>query len=157
MADISYFTPEGYQKLKEEIHNLKTVQRTEVANAISEAREKGDLSENAEYDAAKEAQSLLELKIANLEQLLANARVLDNTNVDTSRAFILSFVKVKEKKMGKEFTYQLVSPKEANLSEGKISIESPIGKGLLGKAVGDEVKIDVPRGVMEFVILEISR
>ena len=157
MAEITYLTKEGLEKLKLELHDLKTKERATIANAISEAREKGDLSENAEYDAAKEAQSLLELKISQLEALLANARLVDDTVIDTSKVFILSFVKLKNKKLNTTITYQLVSEKEANLKENKLSVESPIGKGLLGKKVGDIVQITVPAGVMEFEVLHISR
>lgn len=155
--ELSYFTKEGFEKLKVELHDMKTRQRAEVAAAISEAREKGDLSENAEYDAAKEAQSHLELRISQLEALINNSRIIDDANIDTSKAYVLSTVKVKNKKTGAEVSYTLVSPKEANLKEGKISVESPIGKNLLGKAVGDVIKVSVPAGVMELEVLEISR
>jgi transcription elongation factor GreA len=157
MAEVTYLTQEGLSKLKAELHDLKTKQRASIANAIAEAREKGDLSENAEYDAAKEAQSLLELKISQLESLLSNARLVDDASIDTSKVFILSFVQVKNKKTNAIVTYQIVSEKEANVKENKLSVESPIGKGLLGKKVGDVVQISVPAGLMEFEILAINR
>ncbi|MCS7086574.1 MAG: transcription elongation factor GreA [Bacteroidia bacterium] len=155
--ELSYFTKEGFEKLKAELHDMKTRQRAEVAAAISEAREKGDLSENAEYDAAKEAQSHLEMRISQLEALINNARVIDDSNIDTSKVYVLSTVKVKNRKTGMDARYTLVSPKEANLKEGKISVESPIGKNLLGKSVGDVIKVNVPAGVMELEVLEITR
>jgi transcription elongation factor GreA len=155
--ELSYFTKEGFEKLKAELHDMKTRQRAEVAAAISEAREKGDLSENAEYDAAKEAQSHLELRISQLENLINNSRIIDDANIDTSKAYVLSTVKVKNRKTGAEASYTLVSPKESNLKEGKISVESPIGKSLLGKSVGDVVKVNVPAGLMELEVLHISR
>lgn len=138
---------------------MKTRQRTDIAKQIAEAREKGDLSENAEYDAAKEAQGLLELHISKLENTLATARILEDegTNGDTSKAFILSTVKLENVTNHKVVRYTLVSPKESNLQEGKISVDSPIGKGLLGRSVGDTVQINVPAGKMEFKILEITR
>jgi len=157
MADVSYFTKEGLENLKAELHALKTSGRASIAQAISEAREKGDLSENAEYDAAREAQGLHELKISKLETLLANARLIDESNVDLSKITVLSKVKVKNLNTKATVTYTLVSEKEANLKEGKISVESPIGKGMLGKAVGDIAEITVPAGVLKFEILEISR
>jgi len=157
MSEITYMSKEGHEKLLQELHDLKTRERAAIANAIAEAREKGDLSENAEYDAAKDAQSLLEIRIAQLEELVANARVLDPSHMDTSKAYILSTVKLQNTKNNQTVRYTLVSEKEANLKEGKISIESPIGKGLLGKAAGDSVEIKVPAGVMQFKILEITR
>lgn len=157
MAEISYFTKEGYDKLRQELHEMRTKQRAEIAAAIAEAREKGDLSENAEYDAAKEAQSLLEFKISQLEGLITNARILDATSLDTSKVYILSFVTLKNLKTNQQVKYQLVSGKEANLKDGKISVDSPIGRGLLGKAMGDKVEINVPAGKLEFEVLEISR
>jgi transcription elongation factor GreA len=156
MSELAYFTREGLEKLKEELHDYKTVKRAEIARAISEAREKGDLSENAEYDAAKEEQGLLELKIQQLEALLASARVLDE-NLDTSKVYILSKVKVKNLKGNQEMTYQLVSQKEADLKQGKISVDSPIGKALLGKTVGDVFEVQAPAGTIKFEILDISR
>lgn len=157
MAEISYFTKEGYDKLRQELHEMRTKSRAEIAAAIAEAREKGDLSENAEYDAAKEAQSLLEFKISQLEGLITNARILDATSLDTSKVYILSFVTLKNLKTNQQVKYQLVSGKEANLKDGKISVDSPIGRGLLGKAMGDKVEINVPAGKLEFEVLEISR
>lgn len=156
MSKVSYLTPEGYEKLKKELEVLKTDGRSEVASAIAEAREKGDLSENAEYDAAKEAQGLLELKINEMEKVLANARVLDSSQLDTSKVTVLSKVKIKNIKLKKEFTYHLVSESEADLKAGKISVNSPIGKGLLGKAVGEIASVETPRGNIEFEVLDIS-
>lgn len=157
MAEITYFTQEGLDKLKEEVVYLKTVERANISKQIAEARDKGDLSENAEYDAAKEAQGLLELKIAKLEQVLGNARVIDESKIDNSKVLALSKVKIKNTKSGAEMTYQLVAEKEADLKSGKISIKSPIAQGLLGKSVGDKANITVPSGTMEFEIIEISR
>lgn len=157
MADISYFTQEGLDKLKAELQELKTKGRADIAHAIAEAREKGDLSENAEYDAAREAQGLHELKISKLEELLANARLIDESSMDLSKITVLSKVKLRNLNTKAEVTYALVSEKEANLKEGKISVESPIGKGLLGKGVGDSVEIKVPAGVLKFEILHIGR
>ena len=156
MSKVSYLTPEGYEKLKKDLEVLKTDGRSEVASAIAEAREKGDLSENAEYDAAKEAQGLLELKINEMEKVLANARVLDSSQLDTSKVTVLSKVKIKNIKLKKEFTYHLVSESEADLKAGKISVNSPIGKGLLGKAVGEIATVQTPRGNIEFEVLDIS-
>ncbi len=150
-----YVTQEGYDKMVEELAFMKSKERPRISNAIAEAREKGDLSENAEYDAAKEAQGLLEMKIAKLEGDLGNARVLDATTVDTSRAQILTSVKVKNLKLNKEFVYQLVSENEADLKSGRISVKSPIGKGILGKTIGDRVVINVPAGKIEIEILDI--
>jgi transcription elongation factor GreA len=157
MADISYFTKEGLEKLKAELQELKTKGRADIAHAIAEAREKGDLSENAEYDAAREAQGMHELRISKLEDLLANARLIDESNVDLSKITVLAKVKLKNLNNKSEVTYTLVSEKEANLKEGKISVDSPIGKGLLGKAVGELVEIKVPAGVLKFEILHIGR
>lgn len=157
MNVINYLTKEGYENLVQEIHQLKTKERQIISAAIQEAREKGDLSENAEYDAAKEAQGLLELKISKLETVLANARILDDEDIDISKVYILCNCKLKNMKDNKEVTYTLVSQKEANLKENKISVDSPIGKGILGKKVGDIVDIIVPAGTMQFEILEISR
>lgn len=156
MAKISYYTEAGLQQLKDELHTLKTKGRAEVAEQLAEARGQGDLSENAEYDAAKDAQGLLEMKISRLEEIIANARTLSTADIDTSKVSILSKVKIKHKQQGKEFTYNIVAEKEADLKAGKISVESPIGKGLLGKCVGDVAVIDVPSGKVEFEILEIS-
>lgn len=157
MAKVSYYTKEGLNKLRTELQYLKTQGRTDMARQISEARDKGDLSENAEYDAAKDAQGLLELKIAKLEDTVANARVIDEANIDTSKVSILSIVKIKHKKLKKVLTYTLVSEEEANLKEGKISVQSPVGKGLLGKKVGETADIQTPAGTTSFEILEISR
>lgn len=157
MAQVAYYTPEGYEKIKNELHELKTKGRAEIAREISEAREKGDLRENAEYDAAKEAQGKLEARIANLENTLANARILDDDAIDTSKAFILSTVRVLNKKFKKEFNYTLVSPNEADIKAGKISVESPIGKALLGSAAGETVVVNAPAGKIELEVLEISR
>lgn len=156
MAKYSYMTKEGYDKLKQEIEELKTVERLKAARQIAEAREKGDLSENAEYDAAKEAQGLLELKISQLEAILANARIIREEDLDASSVVILSTVKMKQVNTNKEFTYTLVSETEADLKANKISVTSPIGKGLLGKKVGEIAQIETPRGKMEFEILDIS-
>jgi len=157
MAQISYYTEEGLQKMKDELHELKTVTRPSISAQIAEARDKGDLSENAEYDAAKEAQGLLEMKISKLTSTLSNARLIDESKMDSSKALILSKVKIKNVTNGMELTYTLVAENEANLKEGKISVESPIGKGLLGKSIGETADIKVPNGVMQFEVLEISR
>jgi transcription elongation factor GreA len=156
MSKVSYLTPEGYEKLKAELEELKTNGRSEVAAAIAEAREKGDLSENAEYDAAKEAQGLLEMKINELDKVMATARVLDSSLLDTSQVTVLSKVTIKNLKLKKEMTYHLVSESEADLKTGKISVSSPIGKGLLGKKVGEIAHIETPRGDIEFEILSIT-
>lgn len=156
MADIQYFTEEGLEKLKQEIHNLKTVQRPAISQQIAEARDKGDLSENAEYDAAKEAQGMLEAKIAQMEDLLSRARLIDASKLDTSKVMILSKVKVRNLKINKELVYNIVTEKEADLKLGKISSGSPIAKGLLGKTVGDVVDITVPAGVIQLEILDIT-
>lgn len=156
MGDVTYFTKEGLEKLKKEVEELKTKGRAEMAQAIAEAREKGDLSENAEYDAAKEAQGHLEAKIAKLETTLANARLLDKSALDTSKVQVLNTVRVMNKKLKKEQKFTLVSENEADLKQGKISVSSPIGQGLLGKVVGDVASIKVPSGMMEFEILEIT-
>lgn len=153
---VNYYTKEGLQKLKDELNELKTKGRADMAKQIAEARDKGDLSENAEYDAAKDAQGLLELKISKLEEVVANARVIDETNIDTSKVSILSTVKIKNIKNGMEVTYQLVAEEEADLKQNKISIKSPIGKGLLGKKAGDKATIKAPAGEIDFEILEIS-
>lgn len=154
--EYTYMTKAGIDKLKSELHELKTKGRKEAAEAIAEAREKGDLSENAEYDAAKEAQGHLERKISDLSELLSRAREIDQSKIDTSKAMQLSYVEVKNLKVNKVFTYQLVSEKEQDLKNNKISIESPIGKGLLGKKVGDKIDIQVPAGVIGFEILSIK-
>ncbi|WP_164112920.1 MULTISPECIES: transcription elongation factor GreA [Sphingobacterium] len=157
MAEVTYYTEEGLAKLKEELQYLKTEGRAKMANAIAEARDKGDLSENAEYDAAKEAQGLHEAKIAKLEEVLASARLIDESKLDLSKVLALSIVKIKNKKNGAEMTYQLVSETEADLKAGKISVKSPIAQGLLGKSVGDVAKVNVPAGEIEFEIMDISR
>lgn len=157
MADVTYYTKEGIEKLKQELQHLRTEGRAQIAKAIAEARDKGDLSENAEYDAAKEAQGHHEAKIAKLEEVLASARLIDESKLDTSKVLALSKVKIKNTKNGAEMTYQLVSESEADLKTGKISVKSPIAQGLLGKSVGDKVEITVPAGKIEFEIIEISR
>ena len=157
MAKISYYTEEGLNRLKAELNELKTKGRTAIAHQIAEARDKGDLSENAEYDAAKDAQGHHELKISKLEEVLANARVLDESTIDTSLVSILSKVKIRNVKTGAEMLYTLVSEEEADLKAGRISVGSPIGKGLLGKRVGDKASITVPAGVLEFEIVDIAR
>jgi transcription elongation factor GreA len=157
MAEVQYYTKEGLEKLKEEVQYLKTTGRSIISNAIAEARDKGDLSENAEYDAAKEAQGHHEDKIRKLEEALANGRLLDESKIDTSKVLALSKVTIKNSKNGATMTYQLVSESEADLKAGKISVASPIAKGLLGKKVGDKTEITVPAGKIEFEIMEISR
>eukprot|EP01132_Coremiostelium_polycephalum_P002982 gene2982-3723_t len=156
MEKISYYTAEGLQRLKDELIHLKTNGRQQVAEQLAEARDKGDLSENAEYDAAKEEQEILERRIAKLEELLINARVITRENINTSAVSILSKVKIKNKKSGVENVYTMVSEEEANLKEGKISVESPIGKGLLGKKIGETAIIEAPAGQIAFQILEIG-
>lgn len=153
---VSYFTEEGLKKLKDEIHFLKTKERANITRQIAEARDKGDLSENAEYDAAREAQGLLEARIAKLEDTLSNARLVDTSQVDTSKVSILTKVKIKNLKNSQIVQYTLVTQSEANLKEGKISVDSPIGKGLMGKKVGDKVEITVPAGTIPFQVVEIS-
>ena len=157
MAEVAYYTKDGLDKLKEELQQLKTTGRAAIAKAIAEARDKGDLSENAEYDAAKEAQGHHETKIAKMEELLSTARLLDERKLDASKVLALSIVKIKNIKNGATMSYQLVSESEADLKSGKISVSSPIAKGLLGKKVGEKTEITVPAGTMEFEILEISR
>lgn len=152
-----YLTEEAIERLKQEVQHLRTKERARIARAIAEAREKGDLSENAEYDAAKEEQGHLEARIAKLEATIASARILDEKNVDASKAYILSTVRVRNLKTGAEQSYTLVSAQEADLAEGKISVTSPIGKGLLGKGVGDVVDIKVPAGSVKLEILDLSR
>lgn len=157
MTDVAYYTKEGLEKLKEELQFLKTEGRASIAKAIAEARDKGDLSENAEYDAAKEAQGLHEGRIAKLGTVLANARLLDESKMDNSKVLALSVVKIKNLKNGAVMQYQLVSETEADFKAGKISVASPIAKGLLGKKVGEKTEITVPAGKIEFEIMEISR
>ena len=154
---IQYFNPEGLKRLHDELHHLRSVERPRISQQIAEARDKGDLSENAEYDAAKDAQGLLELRISKLEEVVANARIIDESKLDNSRALVLSKVKIKNKGNGSVMTYLLVAENEADFKLGKISVTSPIGKGLLGKKVGEVAEIEVPSGKMHFEILEISR
>lgn len=153
---IIYLTQEGYEKLKKELDEMKSTGRSEVAKAIAEAREKGDLSENAEYDAAKDAQGMLELKINELEKVMMNAKILDKSQIDTSTAVLLTTVKMKNLKLNKTVEYKLVSESEADLKAGKLSASSPIGEGILGKKVGDIAKVKTPAGEIEFEILDIK-
>ncbi|WP_396182590.1 transcription elongation factor GreA [Flavobacterium sp.] len=157
MSTVSYYTAEGLKKLKEELETLRHIERPKASQAIAEARDKGDLSENAEYDAAKEAQGLLELRISKMEEVYSNARLIDESQLDLSKALVLSNVKIKNQANGLEMKYTLVAESEADLKTGKISVTSPIGKGLLGKSVGDVAEITVPNGVLKFEILDISR
>lgn len=157
MSQVSYFTEEGLNKLKEELNYLKVHERASISRQIAEARDKGDLSENAEYDAAKEAQGLLELKISKLEEIISNARIIDESQMDTSKVLILSKVKIKNMTSGAMMSYTLVAENEANLKEGKISVNSPIAQGLLGKKVGDVAEVKVPSGTVKVKVLEISR
>jgi transcription elongation factor GreA len=157
MSQISYYSEKGLQDLKDELHQLKSIERPRITGQIAEARDKGDLSENAEYDAAKEAQGMLEMHIAKLEDRLSNARIVDESQLDTSKVLILSIVKIKNVVNGAVMTYTLVAENEADLKSGKISVNSPIAKGLLGKKVGDKAEITVPNGAIEFEIIEISR
>jgi len=156
MSDTAYFTQEGYDKLKKELHELKTKERPSISNQIAEARDKGDLSENAEYHAAKEAQGLLELKIGKLQDILNNAKVVDKSTLDTSKVLILSKVKIKNVANGATMNYTLVTENEANLKEGRISVNSPVAKALLGKKVGEKATVTTPNGEMKFEILEIN-
>ena len=157
MTKVSYYTAEGLKKLRDELDYLKSVMRPKASADIAEARDKGDLSENAEYDAAKEAQGMLEMRIAKLEDVHSNARLIDETQLDVSKVLVLSNVKIKNLSNGMEMKYTLVAESEADLKTGKISVTSPIGKGLLGKSVGETAEITVPNGVLKFEILEISR
>jgi transcription elongation factor GreA len=157
MSDIVYYTEEGLEKLRKELEYLKTTERSSIARQISEARDKGDLSENAEYDAAKEAQGLLEAKIAKMESEFAKARILDESQIDTSKVLIMSKVTIKNVVNSMSMTYEIVPESEADLKTKKISISSPIAKGLLGKEVGDIAEIQVPKGLMKFEIIDISR
>lgn len=156
MANYTYLTQPGYDKLRSDLEELKTNGRQEAARAIAEARSQGDLSENAEYDAAKDAQGLLELKISELEAVLSNARIIDESQLDASKVAILSNVTIKNLKTGKEMTYKLVSETEADAKQAKISVTSPIGQGLLGKVKGDIAKINTPAGAMEFEVTDIT-
>ena len=157
MGKVSYYTEEGFNKLKNELDQLRDVERPKASQAIADARDKGDLSENAEYDAAKEAQGMLEMKIAKLEETVANARIIDESQLDTSKVLIHSNVKLKNNKNNKTFSYKLVAQTEADLKAGRISVDSPIGKGLLGKKEGEVAEISVPNGTLEFEVLEITR
>ncbi len=157
MSKVSYYTPEGLKKLKDELNQLRDVERPKASQAIAEARDKGDLSENAEYDAAKEAQGLLEMKISKMEELVANARIIDESQLDTSKVLVLSTVKLENLNNKMQLSYTLVAESEADLKAGKISVTSPIGKGLLGKQVGEIAEIQVPNGTLKLKILEISR
>lgn len=153
---VTYMTADGYKKLVAELNELESVQRPAISKQIAEARDKGDLSENAEYDAAKEAQGLLEMRIANLKDTIASARMIDESKISTNEVQILTRVKIKNTRSGQLMTYMLVSESEANIKEGKLSVTTPIAKGLLGKKIGDKTMVKVPSGEMEFEILEIS-
>ncbi|MAW96791.1 MULTISPECIES: transcription elongation factor GreA [unclassified Leeuwenhoekiella] len=157
MSKVSYYTAEGLKKLKDELNQLKDVERPKASQAIADARDKGDLSENAEYDAAKEAQGMLEMRISKMEEIVANARIIDESQLDTSKVLVHSTVKIKNQTNGAVMTYKLVAQSEADLKSGKISVDSPIGKGLLGKREGEVAEVSVPNGTMKFDILEISR
>ena len=157
MSQITYYTEEGLKKLKDELNDMKTVQRPAISDQIGEARDKGDLSENAEYDAAKEAQGLLEMKISKLEEVISFARIIDESTIDRSKVYILSKVKIKNMANNMEMEYTLVAENEADLKAKKISIDSPIGKGLLGKEVNDMADVQTPNGIVKFQILEINR
>ncbi|OAV45568.1 transcription elongation factor GreA [Lewinella sp. 4G2] len=156
MSETQYLSPEGYEKLKAELEELKTVGRAAAAKAIGEAREKGDLSENAEYDAAKDAQGMLEMKIHGLEKVMANARVLDASQLDTSKVTVMSVVTIKNVRNNAEMTYKLVAESEADLKAKKISVSSPMGQGLLGKEVGDLAEVKTPNGAIQFEIVNIT-
>ena len=157
MSDVSYYTKEGLKKLKDELNQLKDIERPKASNAIGEARDKGDLSENAEYDAAKEAQGMLEMKISKLEEVFSNARVIDESQLDLSKVLVLSKVKIKNLNNQMQLHYTLVAESEADLKSGKISVSSPIGKGLLGKKVGEVAEVMVPNGTIKFEIISIDR
>ena len=157
MSDVSYYTKEGLKKLKDELNQLKDIERPKASNTIGEARDKGDLSENAEYDAAKEAQGMLEMKISKLEEVLSNARVIDESQLDLSKVLVLSKVKIKNLNNQMQLHYTLVAESEADLKSGKISVNSPIGKGLLGKKVGEVAEVMVPNGTIKFEIISIDR
>ena len=157
MSNVSYYTAEGLKRIRAELKQLKDVERVKASRAIAEARDKGDLSENAEYDAAKEAQGMLEMRISKLEETLAGARLIDESQLDNTKALVLSKVKIKNQSNGMELDYLLVADGEADLAAGKLSVNSPIGKGLLGKSVGDIAVIEVPNGILNFEILNISR
>ncbi|MDP5044638.1 MAG: transcription elongation factor GreA [Leeuwenhoekiella sp.] len=157
MSKVAYYTEEGLKKLRDELNHLKDVERPKSSQAIAEARDKGDLSENAEYDAAKEAQGMLEMRISKMEEIVANARIIDESQLDTSKALVHSTVTIKNQVNGMEMKYKLVAQSEADLKTGKISVDSPIGKGLLGKKVGDVAEISVPNGTMKFDVIDITR
>ncbi len=157
MSKVNYYTAEGLKKLKDELDQLRDVERPKASQAIAEARDKGDLSENAEYDAAKEAQGMLEMRISQMEELMSNARIIDESQLDTSKVLVHSRVKIKNQTNGMEMTYKLVAQNEADVKTGKISVDSPIGRGLLGKKVGEVAEIQVPSGVMKFDVVEITR
>ena len=157
MSEINYYTPEGLDNLKSEIKQLESIERPKISQQIAEARYKGDLSENAEYDDAKEAQGMLEARISKLKNKLANARIIDDSEIDNSKVFILSTVRIKNTKNQMGLSYALVAENEANIKSGKISVDSPIGKGLLGKEVGDIADINTPAGIMKFEVLSITR
>ena len=157
MSEIKYFTQEGLDKLTEEVNHLISVERPSISRQIAEARDKGDLSENAEYDAAKDAQGLLEMKIAKLQDIVRNARLIDESKMDTSKILILSTIKIKNLKNASVMTYKIVPETEADLKKGRISVSSPIAKGLLGKRVGEIAEIKVPAGIVPFEIIEITR
>jgi transcription elongation factor GreA len=157
MSKVVYLTEEGLQKLQAELNHLKSVERPAISRMIAEARDKGDLSENAEYDAAKEAQGMLELKISKLEDTVANSRIIDETKIDVSKVQILNKIKLKNLKTNTTVEYTLVAESEANLKEGKLSVGTPIAKALMGKKVGDTVDVQIPSGTVQFQIVEISR
>jgi transcription elongation factor GreA len=157
MSKITYITEEGLQKLKTELEHMVSVERPSISRQIAEARDKGDLSENAEYDAAKDAQGMLEMRIIKLEELIANSRIIDESKIDTTKVQILNKIKIKNKKNNAVLEYTIVSESEANLKEGKLGVSSPIAKALIGKKVGDEVTVTVPSGEVAFKIMEISR
>ena len=157
MSDVSYYTKEGLKKLKDELNHLKDIERPKASNAIGEARDKGDLSENAEYDAAKEAQGMLEMKISKLEAVLSNARLIDESQLDLSKVLVLSKVTIKNLNNQMQLNYTLVAESEADLKSGKISVSSPIGKGLLGKKIGEIAEVTVPSGALKFEIISIER
>jgi transcription elongation factor GreA len=157
MSKVSYYSPEGLKKLRDELNRLRDIERPRASQAIAEARDKGDLSENAEYDAAKEAQGMLEMRIAKMEEIASNARIIDESQLDESKALVHSMVKIKNLTNKMEVTYKLVAQSESDLKTGKISVDSPIGKGLLGKQVGDIAEIIVPSGNVKFEVLKIWR
>lgn len=157
MNNIAYYTPEGFRKLKDELEYLESIERPKASQAIADARDKGDLSENAEYDAAKEAQGMLELKISKLKEVVSTARIIDESQLDNTKVLVLSTVKIKNLANKMELSYKLVADSEADLKQGKLSVNSPIGKGLLGNKIGDIIEIEVPNGKMNFEILDISR